>query len=68
MGDARKHEGILHVDHDQRRPGGVEIVMDVLPPVLGDDAVGDPLGNVELVHRMILEWHWQEAITIPAAR
>jgi hypothetical protein len=50
MGNARQHEGVLHVDHDQRGLRRIEIVVGMLPAAALGDAVDDGFGNCEGVH------------------
>ena len=52
--DARQHERVLHVDHDQRGARRIEIVMDVLAAAPRNHAIDDRLRNGDLVHRRLL--------------
>ena len=54
MRDARQHEGVLHVDHDQRGPRRIEIVVDVLAAAPRNHAIDDRLRNGDLVHQGLL--------------
>ena len=54
MRHARQHEGVLHVDHDQRGARRIEIVMDVLAAAPRNHAIDDRLRNGDLVHQRLL--------------
>ena len=51
--NAGQHERVLHIDHDQRGFGRVEIVMDVLAATALDDAREDRLRDGQRVHRRL---------------
>ena len=54
MRHAGQHEGILHVDHDQRGARRIEIVVDMLAAAPRDHAIDDRLRNGDLVHQRLL--------------
>ena len=47
---ARHHEGVLHIDDEERRSRRVELVIDVLAAAMADDAINHVLGNIQFVH------------------
>ena len=50
MGDARQHEGVLHVDHDQGGLRRIEVVVHMLAATALDDAVDDGSWDGKSVH------------------
>ena len=53
MGDPFHHEGILHVNDDQRRPHRIEVGKHMLAPAACNDPIDDFLRNQDLMHHSL---------------
>jgi hypothetical protein len=50
VGDPWQHEGVLHVDHDERGLGRIEGVINMLPTAPRHDTIDDRLRDGQLMH------------------